>query len=122
MYIDKCTYKQYVARWQAQEVGVKLLDITFSSSKPPNITHLTFDKVGSSTCFTLSQYLDLLVSGVLLGLGESQLLGVVLALVVGLCHRQRTEGGVTQLAVVILCGQDDPGGSFIQRLQDAKQC
>lgn len=66
----------------------------------------------------LSQYLDLPVSGVLLGLGESQLLGVVLALVVGLRHRQRTEGGVAQLAVVVLCGQDDPCGPFVQRLRD----
>lgn len=53
----------------------------------------------------------------LLGLGESQPLGVVLALVVGLCDRQRAEGGVTQLTVVVLRGQDDPGGPPVQRLQ-----
>lgn len=55
-----------------------------------------------------------------MGLGEAQLLGMVLALIVGLRHRQRTEGGITQLAVVVLCGQDDPGGSFIQRLWDTQ--
>lgn len=96
---------------------MKPFNIAVSFSKSPNITHF---KEVSSPFFTaqLSQYVDQPVGGVLLGLGESQLLGVILALVVGLRHRQRTEGGVAQLAVVVLCGQDDPGGPFIQRLQD----
>ena len=68
---------------------------------------------------------NLHVIRVLLGLSEPQFLGVVLALVVGLCDCRRTEGGVTQLTIVVLCGQDDPGRPLIQRLptQDkAVQC
>lgn len=43
---------------------------------------------------------------VTLSFRQTKSLGVVLALVVGLCHRRRAEGGVAQLTVVILCGQD----------------
>lgn len=72
---------------------------------------------GHLSCKTFL-HLNLHVSGVLLGLGESQFLGVVLALIVGLCNCQWTEGGVTQLTIVVLCGQDDPGCPFIQRLRE----
>lgn len=43
-----------------------------------------------------------------LSFGQTKSLGVVLPLVVRLCHRGGAEGGVTQLTVVILCGQDHP--------------
>ena len=42
---------------------------------------------------------------------------MVLAVVVGLSDGQRAERGVTQLTVVVLCGQDDPRGPLVQRLQ-----
>ena len=48
----------------------------------------------------------------LLGLGQPQPLGVVLPLVVSLCHGRGAEGGVAQLTVVVLCGQDHPSGPF----------
>lgn len=51
-----------------------------------------------------------------MGFSEPQFLGVVLALVVCLSDGQRTERGITQLTVVVLCGQDDPGCPFIQSL------
>ena len=57
-------------------------------------------------------------AGALLGLSEPEPLGVILALVMGVCHSGGAEGRVTQLAVVVLRGQDDPAGALEGRLRE----
>lgn len=53
----------------------------------------------------------------MLGLGKPYPFGMVLALVMSMGYSGGAEGGITQLAVVILCGQDDPAGADKGRLQ-----
>lgn len=43
-----------------------------------------------------------------LSFGQTESLGMVLPLVVRLCHGRGAEGGIAQLTVVILCSQDHP--------------
>lgn len=53
----------------------------------------------------------------MLGLDKPYTFGMVLALVMSMGYSGGAEGGITQLAVVILCGQDDPAGADKGRLQ-----
>lgn len=53
----------------------------------------------------------------MLGLGKAYPFGMVLALVMSMGYSRGAEGGITQLAVVVLCGQDDPAGADKRRLQ-----
>lgn len=98
-----CKYSCMKA-WPA--VGLK----EFGENKSMNINYQGF-----TPNITKHEW-DLHVSGVLLSLSEPQLLGVVLALIVCLSDCQRAERGITQLTVVIFCGQDDAGRPFIQGL------
>lgn len=53
---------------------------------------------------------------------QTKTLGIVLPLVVRLCHRGGVEGGIAQLTVVIFCGQDHPtpwlAGDHLRRDRD----
>lgn len=53
----------------------------------------------------------------MLGLGKPDPFGMVLALVMSMGDSGGAEGGIAQLAVVVLCGQDDPTGADKGRLQ-----
>ena len=43
---------------------------------------------------------------VTLSFRQPQPLGMILALIVSLGHSRRTEGGITELTVIVFCGQD----------------
>lgn len=47
----------------------------------------------------------------MLGLCKPYAFGMVFALVMSMCYSGGAEGRITQFAVVVLCGQDDPAGT-----------
>lgn len=53
----------------------------------------------------------------MLGLSKPYPFGMVFALVMSMGYSGGAKGGITQLAVVVFCGQDDPAGTDKGRLQ-----